>query len=236
MKKVMIVEDEKVIRQGIKFLLEEVFTGYQVAWEAENGERALEIIHVDVPDIILSDIRMPKMDGLKFLSYLQDKLPEVPVIVISGYDDFAYVREAFKLGVKDYLLKPIKRSELASVLKKIEKEDITYAFREDPPVIRQIKELIEQHLEEDLSLKFISNTLNLHPNYISQTFKDYTKVNLSDYIVSRRMEKANRLLSQTNLKIYDVAYLSGYSNAKHFSSVFKKYFGKTPQQFKNEVL
>lgn len=232
----MIVEDEKVIRQGIKVLLEEVFTGYQVLWEAENGKRALEIIHTDVPDIILSDIRMPEMDGLQFLSFLQDKLPDVPVIVISGYDDFSYVREAFKLGVKDYLLKPIKRSELASVLKKMEQEDKTLAFKGDPAVIRQMKELIEQHLEGDLSLKFISNTLNLHPNYISQTFKEYTQVNLSDYIVAKRMEKAKELLAQTNLKIYDIAFLSGYPNAKHFSSVFKKHFGKTPQQFKNEVL
>lgn len=232
----MIVEDEKMIRKGIKVLLEEVLTGFQVIWEAENGKKANQIINIEVPDIIFTDIRMPEMDGLEFIGILKNKLPDVPVIIISGYDDFTYVRKAFKYGVRDYLLKPIKQSELVSVLKGLDNQTGSSLTMEDPVVIRNIKGLIENHLEDDLSLRFISNALNLHPNYISQCFKDYVKTNLSNYILTKRMERAEELLIQTNLKVYDIANLVGYQNAKHFSSVFKKYSGKTPQKYRNEVI
>ncbi|WP_226036177.1 response regulator transcription factor [Aquibacillus saliphilus] len=238
MKNVLLVEDEQVIRVGIKALLEDVITGYKVMWEAPNGHKALELLNVVIPDIVITDIRMPEMNGIQFITLLRDKLPQVPVIVISGYDDFNYARDALKLGVKDYLLKPVNRSELASILHNIAKEDKSKKSgsnnSEESLHIRQIKEVIETHLEEDLTLSFISKTLNLHPNYISQLFKQQTKVNLSDYIVTKRMNKAEKLLVETKLKIYDIANLSGYSNPKHFASVFKKVIGKTPNQYREE--
>lgn len=235
MKNVLLVEDETTIRKGIKSLLEEVITGYKVMWESSNGYTALEIVNIEIPDIVITDIRMPKMDGIEFISLLRGKHPYIPVIVISGHDDYDYVREALKLGVKDYLLKPINRSELASILYSMRQQEydaLDVSSSKDSLYVRQIKEVIEKHLEEELTLNFISNTLNLHPNYISQLFKQETNENLSEYILSRRISKSKELLTNTNLKIYDIAHLVGYSNSKHFASIFKKVSGKTPQQYR----
>ncbi|WP_284141046.1 MULTISPECIES: response regulator [unclassified Virgibacillus] len=238
MRKVLLVEDEKVIRDGVKTLLEEVITGYSVLWEADCGKRALDIVNIEIPDLIITDIRMPNVDGLEFIGILKNIHPSVPVIIISGYDDFAYVRKALKLGVKDYLLKPINRMELASVLETINKSKQVLVVSEDnigePTIIKNIKEAVEENLEGNLSLNYLSKTLNLHPNYISQQFSQHTEIRLSDYILDRRMSKAKELLLNTNLKVYDIAHLTGFSNAKHFASVFKKHNEKTPQQYREE--
>ncbi|MCP8615905.1 response regulator transcription factor [Salirhabdus salicampi] len=235
MKNVLLIEDEKVIRQGIKVLLEDIITGYKVMWEASDGRKGLDMINVIIPDIIITDIRMPEMNGIEFISLLRRKLPNIPVIVISGYDDFTYARDALKLGVKDYILKPVNRSELADTLYRIAGKDVEKSkehLTEESRQVRQIKELISNNLEEELSLQFISKTLNLHPNYISQLFKQKTSSTLSDYILKKRVEKAKDLLQNTRLKVYDIASLAGYSNAKHFSSVFKKVTGQTPNQYR----
>lgn len=233
----MVVEDEQVIREGIKVLLEEVIMGYEVLWEATNGQRALEILNIEIPELIITDIRMPKMDGIDFITLLKEKYKEVPVIVVSGYDDFIYVREALRLGVKDYLLKPINRKELTSILEtiSIDKEKDNNQDNNEPVIIHHIKDLIDKNLEGDLSLDYISKALNLHPNYISNLFRKHTNLKLSDYIMTRRMDKAKELLKHTNLKVYDIAFLTGFSNPKYFSSVFKKNAGMTPHQYRTTV-
>lgn len=233
--KVLLVEDEKKIREGIKIILEEVIHGYKVLWEADNGERALDILGIEVPELVITDIRMPKMNGIDFIGLLSEKHPNIPVIVISGYDDYAYVREALKLGVKDYLLKPISPQELASILNNIFNSKFNThktGEKDSELIIDEIKLLIDNNLERKLSLNFISNILGLHPNYISNLFSNHTKSKLSDYIAEKRILKAGDLLQNTNLKIYDIANLTGYSNAKYFSSVFKKYMKQTPHEYR----
>lgn len=238
LKNVLLVDDEKVIRKGIKKLLEDVITGYKVMWEASNGYEALEIANIEIPDLVITDIRMPEMNGIDFISYFKKRHPLVSVIVISGHDDFIYVREALKLGVKDYLLKPISRSELASTLQNIDKERTSNNDIINPGEsvnISKIKDVINRNLEKEITLNFISNTLNLHPNYISQLFKQKTDIKLSEYIMQQRIEKSKELLTQTQLKIYDIAHLVGYVNSKHFSVVFKKIVGKTPYQYRQKI-
>lgn len=238
LKNVLLVDDEKVIRKGIKKLLEDVITGYKVMWEASNGYEALEIANIEIPDLVITDIRMPEMNGIDFISYFKKRHPLVSVIVISGHDDFIYVREALKLGVKDYLLKPISRSELASTLQNIDKERTSNNDIINPGEsvnISKIKDVINRNLEKEITLNFISNTLNLHPNYISQLFKQKTNIKLSEYIMQQRIEKSKELLTQTQLKIYDIAHLVGYVNSKHFSVVFKKIVGKTPYQYRQKI-
>lgn len=236
LKNVLLVDDEQIIRRGIKKLLEEVIKGYKVMWEASNGYEALEIANIVVPDLVITDIRMPEMNGIDFISFFKKKHPLIPVIVISGHDDFMYVREALKLGVKDYLLKPISRSELANILSKLQvmEEDIANLTVDGESLnINKIKNLISSNLDKEITLNYISMNLNLHPNYISQLFKQETTINLSEYITKQRIDKSKKLLIQTELKIYDISSMVGYVNSKHFSVVFKKLVGMTPFQYRN---
>lgn len=237
--KVMLVEDEIRIRQGIKVLLEEVIQGFTVMWEANHGARALEILKVAIPDVLITDVRMQVMDGIRLIKHLREMYPELPVVIISGYDEFEYARQAMKLGVKDYLLKPVNRSEFALVFNRLREE---YSPAVQPPggdplpadskLVTKIRDMVERNLDQDISLQSASQALQLHPNYFSQRFKKETGENFSDYVLKVRINRAKQLLSQTQLKVYDITRMIGYQSPKHFATVFKRETGMSPNAYR----
>ncbi len=119
MYKVFLVDDEIVVREGIRSNFPWDDTEFVLAGEAPDGEIALSMIQDIKPDILITDIRMPFMDGLKLCRSVTRTMPWIYVIILSGYDDFAYAREAISLGVKEYLLKPVSGQELLTVLMRI---------------------------------------------------------------------------------------------------------------------
>jgi YesN/AraC family two-component response regulator len=122
MKKLLIVEDEKMIRQGIKSIAMRAPVSIEQIIECKNGEEAFEVVKNEVIDVMITDIRMPGKDGITLVKEIQ-ALPHVPkTVVISGYDDFNYAVELLRCGAKDYLLKPIEREKIFDVLTKLEKE------------------------------------------------------------------------------------------------------------------
>lgn len=122
MKTVLIVEDEKMIRQGIKTMIQRSGIPVEIIMECNNGVMALEILKSQEVDVMFTDIRMPKMDGIELVTAIQD-LPHKPLVaVISGYDDFSYAVEMLRLGVKEYILKPVDREKITEVLTKLEAE------------------------------------------------------------------------------------------------------------------
>lgn len=122
MNTLLIVEDEKLIRQGIKAMVQRCDVPIDNILECSNGEQALEILRMQEVDIMFTDIRMPKMDGIELVKAMQD-LPHVPLTVaVSGYDDFTYAVEMLRLGVREYILKPVDREKVKEVLEKLNKE------------------------------------------------------------------------------------------------------------------
>lgn len=122
MKTVLIVEDEKMIRQGIRVMIQRSGVPVENIVECSNGVMALEMLQKQAVDVMFTDIRMPKMDGIQLVTEVQ-KLPNKPKIVaVSGYDDFSYAVDMMRNGVQEYLLKPLEREKLISVLKKLEAE------------------------------------------------------------------------------------------------------------------
>lgn len=119
---VLIVEDEKMIRQGIRSMVQRSGAAVEDILECSNGEAALELLKVQKVDVMFTDIRMPKMDGIELVRAMQ-KLPCQPfTIAVSGYDDFSYAVELMRMGVREYLLKPIDRDKIREILKKLEEE------------------------------------------------------------------------------------------------------------------
>ena len=116
MLKVFPVEDETVIREGLRDNIEWEEFGYKFVGEAADGEMALPLIRKTKPDVLITDIKMPFMDGLSLSKIVSSELPDTKIIIISGYDDFEYARQAIELGVEQYLLKPITRMNLKKVL------------------------------------------------------------------------------------------------------------------------
>ena len=118
--RIMIVDDEFIMRQGIKFMMKWENGGYEIVGEASNGRDALEKLAELSPHIVLCDIAMPVMDGLDFIKVAHKEYPDIKIIVLSGYDNFEYVREALLNGAYDYVLKPTLNPEtLTALLNKI---------------------------------------------------------------------------------------------------------------------
>ncbi|MEW9053889.1 MAG: response regulator [Neobacillus sp.] len=230
MKEILVVEDEAIIRQGLRVLLEQVIGGYKVT-EAKSGEEALVQFHQRIPHLIITDIRMGGMDGLTFVSRVRQVSESIPVIILSGHSDFEYARTAMRYSVTDYLLKPINRVELSETISKLFKEEEKEGA-DTSKQFQKILQYINDHLSQDITLKQIADYVYLNPQYIGQLFKTELNQTYTDYITAERLKRAKQLLKTTSLKVYEVAQLSGYKSPKHFMTVFKQEVGTTPIQYR----
>lgn len=122
MRKLLIVDDEKNIRMGLKAMIEREFPGRYALSLAEDGEEALALMEQEEAELVITDIRMPGMDGIALIGRLQERVKRPAVVILSGHDDFAYAKEAIRCEVKEYLLKPIVREELFETLNRLETE------------------------------------------------------------------------------------------------------------------
>jgi len=156
----VLVEDEQIIRTGIATGVDWAVLGIGPVTEAEDGEQALALIERTRPDIIITDIRIPFIDGLELIERVKARMSDVSVVVISGYDDFRYAQRALKLGVQDYLLKPVDPEELTGVLRRIcaERELSKLAARE-LAALRETEGLSRRLIQERLLRDILDNRL-----------------------------------------------------------------------------
>jgi len=145
--KVFLVEDEILIRNGIKNSIEWEKEGYEFVGEASDGELALPVILKEKPDILITDIRMPFMDGLELSRLVKKELPNVKILILSGYDEFDYAKEAIKIGVTEYLLKPISSASLLNTLKEVSEQ--IFLEKEE----KELRNLYLQEMKENEELK-----------------------------------------------------------------------------------
>lgn len=158
MYRVLLVDDEIEIRNGLKLKIDWPELGFAIAGEASNGRQALELLSRDRFDLILTDIRMPIMSGIELLKQCAENFPRTPVIVLSGFDDFHYVKSALQCGARDYLLKPVMRGDLTRILAKLREEldeDRRNAGERQAMQYRLRQNLIL--LQEQLMLEWIGN-------------------------------------------------------------------------------
>ena len=138
MYKLLLVEDEEEVRKGIVNKIDWEKYGFQIIGEADNGRDAIDIIERTVPDIVITDIRMPFMDGLELCQYIKEKYPLIKVILLTGFDEFKYAQQAIKLNIMEYILKPISSEELTTCLIRIkDKVDMEMAQRKDMEALRE---------------------------------------------------------------------------------------------------
>jgi two-component system response regulator YesN len=244
MYQLIIVDDEAEIRDGLCKYFPWKQLGFEIAALLENGLQALEYIESEPVDVMLCDIKMPFMNGLDLAKELHAKNSAVKILLLSGYREFEYAQEALRYGVKDYLLKPTKYDELVKVFTKIKKELDKEAFARGTPVAaedgrtynEQVIDLIKSYLRDNLqtaTLEEAARLVHMSPVYLSKFFKEKTGENFSNFLMALRMEKAARLLRDISYKTYEISELVGYSNSNNFTRTFKKFFGKTPKEFRN---
>lgn len=241
--RVLLIDDEIMIREGFKHLFDWESHGCEVVGEAADGMEALGQIDALLPDIVIIDINIPIMNGLKVIEVSRTKHPEIAYVIVSGYDDFAYCRQALRLQITDYILKPVNYEEFGSCIDNLkismyENNTNTQADSEkqDDRVISSITRYMQQHLSEEISLSVLADEFHLNPQYISQLFKNEIGVGFLAYLTNIRIEKAKKLLLSTALSVTEISSYSGYSDYRVFTKVFKKTEGITPSQFRREFL
>lgn len=233
--KVLIADDEPMIREGLSQIVKDLDLPLTIVGEAKNGLEALKLSQVLEPDIILTDICMPKLSGFEFIRQLKESIKDIKIIIISGFNEFEYAREAIQLGVCAYLLKPINEGELVETLKECMGIDMAadnIEEREYPSLVDHcLGVLKEVYAEGSCDLKSVAKNLAVNPDYLSRKLKSETGLSFKEWLTKLRIQKSLELLGTKKHSIYEIAEMVGYSNQHYFSTAFKNYTGYSPKQY-----
>ena len=248
MYKVVVVEDETMARKGIILTIDWSALGCVVVGEAANGEEGAALVARLAPDIVVTDVKMPRMDGVEMITKLRAEGCTAKFIILTAYSDFKYAQSALRLGVSDYLLKPLKDGELEDVVRHIQGQEQNREAQaaEDAPVFRlnpvkntknkyveQAVQLIREHYREDINISTVAGELEISEGYLSRVFKKETDYTFTSYLTLYRMKIAMNLLKDCRVKVYEVAEQVGYSDTAYFSAQFKKVTGISPSEYQD---
>ncbi len=247
MYKVFLADDEIWVTVGLRKLIERSGLPFGVIGEANDGVTAWEEIQKKAPDVLFVDIRMPGMDGLELLQKICDTKKNINVVIVSGYAEFEYAREAVRMRAVDYLLKPVEQETMNQVLQKIyvsltENHDITEESsgveraREVPKsVLDTIIREIQEFYTEDISLTEFSSRYGISRGHLSSLLKERLGLPFSEYLSAKRIQKAKELLADEKLSLNAIADAVGYHDYFYFIKVFKKITGISPSAYRKTL-
>lgn len=229
--RVFCIDDDYPILQSLRSF---PWERYRSVWvgESTNGRKALEEIKDQKIDIVLTDIVMPGIDGIEFISRAKEFLPDASFLILSSYCDFDYARKALRCGATDYLIKgEYTDEELGEILlqlnpkREVEEPDCRYEIQAS---IR----ILHEKYHTNLSLENVAEEVGLSPNYFGNLFYQQTGMRFRDYLTQIRMERARELLLYSPLKVYEISEQVGIQNPQYFCILFQKYYGMSPGQLR----
>ncbi len=248
MYRVVLVDDERLIIRGLSTVIPWAELGCEIAGTAHDGVSGLELIRSIRPDIVLTDIRMPNMDGLTMLAAIRSEFPGIQMSVLTAYRDFEYARKAITLGVCRYLLKPSNLDELQEAVKlMVSRLDAMPQLPEDPDdesvkeagnhLVKAALAYMKEHCtEQHLSLGEVADHVYVSQWHLSKLLNRETDQSFFDLLGSMRIAKAKKLLADPVLRIHEIAEMAGFSDVAHFSRSFKKIAGCTPGEYRNHQM
>ena len=254
--KVLIVEDDSNIAQLLQLYLEKEGFETQVA---SDGGQGVTLFHSFAPDLVLLDIMLPVLDGWGVCRKIRETDKNCGILFLTGYDKFAYAKQAIAVRALDYLLKPYKEQELVfaveDAIRQVSARSTPLPPRAQPTapaaplhteeededvrtsIIRaEMLSFIEAHYREDISMQDAATALRYSDAYFCKRFKQCFKVNFSAYLNEYRVGKARQLVLDPRLSLKDVSTACGYADANYFTRVFKRITGKTPSEYRLENL
>ncbi len=242
---ILVAEDEPLIRRNIVKKLAECCPEFEVVCQAADGQEALDAVGELFPDVLMTDIRMPVLDGLALIREVYYGFPDVKILIVSGYDDFSYAKSALAFGVKDYLLKPVEVAELRKTMgrlllqleaeqKRFETEHPDFAGSiAQAEIVNLIKEFLRSHFAEEISLHGLAGRFHMNQPYLARLFKRSEGVAPVRYLRDLRINHARRLLGEhPEMEIKQVGALCGYPDQGYFSRIFKQAAGVSPQEYR----
>ncbi len=255
--RLLIVDDEHIIRQGLS----------QIPWQnhdidvvavLKNGIEAEEWINSNEADILLTDIRMPGMNGIDLAKVALGNFPDIKVILLSGYGEFEYAQEAIKFGAFDYILKPStptdiincvlracdlieKEQEEKNKIEKLEEEVRDYSTLVKPSEeimqdaeeqIGRILQYIYKNYDTELTLSVLAEKYHFTTVYLSRYIKRETGYTFLEILTSIRMYYAAKYLKETRMKNGEICAKIGIKDERYFGQIFKKKYGLTPYEYR----
>lgn len=247
MYKVVLIDDEQIILNGLKRVISWEAYDCQVIGTAPDGVHGLELIRKEQPDIVLTDIRMPNMDGLSMVAAIKSEFPQTQVSILTAFRDFEYAQRAITLGVARYLLKPSKMEELKEAIEhmvsicrlqapeeKVEEPEVAKPEESEASVfvVNSALQYIQAHFAEHIRLSDVADSVYVSQWHLSKLINRHLCKSFFDILNEMRVEEAKRLLPDPSLKVHEIADRVGFSDVAHFSKTFKRIVGKSPVEYR----
>ncbi len=249
---ILVVDDEFYIVQGITKIIAEAFPEFDCIYTAYSAEQAKKIIEKVSPDIMITDIEMPRESGLSLISWLYSNAYSTKCLILSGHQRFDYAQKALKLQCISYILKPVDKTQLCDEIRHALEcvqtpappkttaaipdtaTGETTPALEDEDFVFRVRAYIYSNLSNpELNRSSIADYLHMSPDYLSYVFHQKFNQTLNAYITSMRIDKAKELLERTSWGLDVIAEKTGFSSSSYFHKQFKKITGVTPQQYRS---
>lgn len=249
--KLLVADDERWIRKGILKMLDLAELGFEETAEAASLGEYEDKFRVVRPEIVISDVRFPNGTSCELCQRLYELSPETKFIMLSGYNDFEFVKAALGYKAVDYLLKPVDKRVLNDTVRRAiqeynQKEGLLSRHGEKAPIrsekdaalknaeqaIRQVMEEITRDCARRFTLSELAGRYHISEAYFSNMFAKTAGVSLMSYIMEIRVEKAKALLLQTEKRISDISLAVGYEDTRYFAKVFRRLTGESPSDYR----
>jgi two-component system response regulator YesN len=247
MYKIAVFDDNPLVLKSITSTIDWNKLDCVIAGTAENGNDAYKILREKRVDIVISDIKMPGIDGLALVQKISGMGLHTKIILITGFHEFELARQAVHLGVFDMLTKPLSNDSIfTSVSRAL--EALKKEFDDQPEILsfnipNDVSSLVRhaithmnRHYTSDITLEIAAENLQVSPNHLSRVLKREIGLCFVEILTKIRMTEALKLLKRPNAKVYMVAEQVGYRDYAYFYQVFKRYFNISPQKYRNKFL
>lgn len=246
----LIVEDEPLIRAGLKQYFDWNSFDITTILEASDGQQGVDIYHKEEPDLIITDIRMPIMSGLDMIREIRSVDISTKIIILTGYNEFEYAQKAIQYGgVHDFLIKPLQYKEsyqaIASCMAQIRfsanqvhddgGSEPDGTVDKEKVLFQQIETFIIENIQCDVSLQVIAEHFFYNPSYLSRLFKSTLEMNYTEFVREIKVKIARNNLENPTLNMRDVSKHSGFNSYKQFLQAFRLVTGMTPTDYRRNL-
>jgi YesN/AraC family two-component response regulator len=239
---VLVVDDEKWAVLYLKSLFNRPDLGFQVIAACRHPAEAIAVLEKEKPDVLITDISMPEINGIQLIDHVRHADIPCEAVIISGFSEFSFARQAISLGVFEYIVKPATAQNATDVLTRLRKkleskktvpvENENQKFSEDDSLFSKLLQYITQHYNHRLYLNELADQFGLTPNYCCTLFSKIKGMTFSQYVTDLRMAKAASLLKYPDLSINKIALMVGFDDYTYFNKIFKRIFQCTPTEFR----
>lgn len=235
MYRALIVDDEPLMLEGMRLMVDWQRHGFAMPQEADSGRQALELIRCEKPDLVITDLNMPGLGGVELSELCRKEFPDMLVAYFSGYQDFHYAQSAIRVGALGYLLKPIEPEQVHELLDAAQVElNRRCAPRRDaapaedtPEPVRYALEAIAERFAQTLSLRDLAQEQGLTCAYLGQLISRSTGKGFARLLLEKRMHAARQLLMD-DVSVGETARRCGIGDVSYFSQLYRRFFGENP--------